>query len=64
MPRVETRGSENEEENKHDMQNDIVMCQTIHDFTGYRNPFNSRHPQHHAAIDTCRNNGPLWRHNR
>ena len=58
MPRVETRGSENEEKSKercfsqcavmnnesfyHDMQNDEVMCQTIQGFAGYRNPFNSR----------------------
>ena len=47
----------------HDMQNDEVICQTIHGFAGYRNPFNSRRPQHHASIDTRGNNGPLWRHN-
>ena len=39
MPRVETRGSENEEES---MQNDEVMCQTIQGLAGYRNPFNHR----------------------
>ena len=58
MPRVETGGSEND-----DMQNDEVMCQTIQGIAGYRNPFNSRRPQHHASIDTCGNNGSLWRHN-
>ena len=42
---------------------DEVMCQTIHGFAGYRIPFNSRRPQHHASIDTRGNNGPLWHHN-
>ena len=46
-----------------DMQNDEVMYQTIQGFAGYRNPFNSRRPQHHASIDTRMNNGSLWRHN-
>ena len=34
----------------HDMQSDEVMCQTTQGFPGYRNPFNSRRPQHQASI--------------
>ena len=41
MPRVETRGSENEEES---MQNDEVMCQTIQGFAGYRADLNIMGP--------------------
>ena len=53
----------NNESLYHDIQNDEVMCQTIQGFVGYRNPFNSRQPQHHASMDTRGNNGQLCRHN-
>ena len=73
MPRVETQGSENEEESK---QRCVTYEFIVLDNFNFpptaakpsfapcaRNAFNSRRPQHHASIDTRGNNGSLWRHN-